>query len=210
MCDLILGMIVKNEARHLGPTLASALPFIDGWIVNDTGSVDGTQEVIREALSQLPGVLLSHPFVDFSEARGHVMRAAEQGQTVLWLDADDELVDGASLRALLAAVPGNCFSLRHDWSDGQVFFRPSVVRAGSGWHFTGRVHEVLTHPTDRAATLVGPSIRHTLTPETLARSQARYPRDVAALQLDLADDPQNTRAAGYLDLTQAVLRSLAT
>ena len=45
--SICLVMIVKDEAHVVTEALASALPWISGWVVVDTGSTDGTQATIR-------------------------------------------------------------------------------------------------------------------------------------------------------------------
>ena len=52
-----LSMIVKNEAPVIRRCLASVCPLIDSWVIIDTGSNDGTQEIIREYLRDIPGEL---------------------------------------------------------------------------------------------------------------------------------------------------------
>ncbi len=52
-----LSMIVKNEATVIRRCMESVRPIIDYWIIVDTGSTDGTQDVIREHLKDLPGEL---------------------------------------------------------------------------------------------------------------------------------------------------------
>jgi len=41
-------MIVKNEADVVAETLDSVAPYISSWVIVDTGSTDGTQDVIRK------------------------------------------------------------------------------------------------------------------------------------------------------------------
>ena len=43
-----LCMIVRNEAPVIGRCLDSERPEIDGWLIVDTGSNDGTQDLVRE------------------------------------------------------------------------------------------------------------------------------------------------------------------
>ena len=45
-----LNMIVKNEAHVILRCLASVKPWIDSWCIVDTGSSDGTQEIIQNYL----------------------------------------------------------------------------------------------------------------------------------------------------------------
>ena len=43
---ICLNMIVRNEAPVIRRCLVSLLPIIDYWVVVDTGSTDGTQDVV--------------------------------------------------------------------------------------------------------------------------------------------------------------------
>jgi glycosyltransferase involved in cell wall biosynthesis len=73
---ICLNMIVKNEAPVIGRCLASVRPLIDQWVIVDTGSTDGTQALIREALADLPGVLIERPWVDFAHNRNEARTEA--------------------------------------------------------------------------------------------------------------------------------------
>ncbi|MBV9577242.1 MAG: glycosyl transferase, partial [Chloroflexi bacterium] len=55
---ICLCMIVKNESKVIQRCLASVRGLIDAWAIVDTGAVDGTQTLIRDALRDLPGELL--------------------------------------------------------------------------------------------------------------------------------------------------------
>src|SRR5687767_10746710 len=86
-------MIVKNEAANIGRCLESARGLFDRAAVVDTGSTDGTQDLVR---SLVPDVLLEeHAWVDFPTNRNQALRLAESTgcDYLLILDADDELVD---------------------------------------------------------------------------------------------------------------------
>lgn len=48
-------MIVKDEAHTLSRTLLAVKPFIDRYYILDTGSTDGTPEVIKRVLAPLKG-----------------------------------------------------------------------------------------------------------------------------------------------------------
>ena len=46
-------MIVKNEAHCIIRCLESIKPYINYWVICDTGSTDGTQNVIKEYLKEI-------------------------------------------------------------------------------------------------------------------------------------------------------------
>ena len=51
---ICLCMLVKNEQHIIRRAIESALPFIDSWIIADTGSTDETKAVIRDVVGELP------------------------------------------------------------------------------------------------------------------------------------------------------------
>lgn len=52
-------MIVKNETHIIRECLESVAPYIDYWVISDTGSTDGTQELITKFFEEkgIPGEL---------------------------------------------------------------------------------------------------------------------------------------------------------
>ena len=62
---ICLNMIVRNEIHIVADVLDAVAPYISSWVIVDTGSADGTQDLIRNAHGP-PGV---SP-VSFTNARG--------------------------------------------------------------------------------------------------------------------------------------------
>ena len=58
---LALCMIVKNESHIIHECLESIYKFVDYWIISDTGSTDGTQDIIKNFFKEkgIPGEPLS-------------------------------------------------------------------------------------------------------------------------------------------------------
>lgn len=83
-----LVMIVKNEAAILRETLDLVAPFVDEFIVVDTGSTDDTPTIIQDY-----GPLHAAPFVNFIETKNKALELAT-GRYVLFMDADERLVTG--------------------------------------------------------------------------------------------------------------------
>ena len=101
--DLSLCMIVKDEKDNLPACLASVGDLAGEIIVVDTGSRDGTQEIARSFGAK---VIQSEWRGDFSLARNQSLAAAT-GRWILWLDADDRMLeeDKRILRKLAEADP---------------------------------------------------------------------------------------------------------
>ena len=90
--------IVKNESAIIARCVQSLLPSVQGAIVTDTGSTDGTPEIIRSMfeVAGRPCEIYSAEFVDFSQARNVSLKNARdsklQWDYLLLCDADMSLV----------------------------------------------------------------------------------------------------------------------
>lgn len=85
-----LCMIVKDEEEMLPACLAAAAEWVDQVVVVDTGSSDRTREIALEHGAEV------HEFPwtgSFADARNESLRHAT-GDWVLFLDADEHLVEG--------------------------------------------------------------------------------------------------------------------
>jgi glycosyltransferase involved in cell wall biosynthesis len=92
-------MIVKDEERHLARCLRSLSGIADEIVVVDTGSRDGSLEIAR---SQARVRLTEMPWPDdFAAARNESVGRA-QGEWILVVDADEEVVAPAGFRKTLA------------------------------------------------------------------------------------------------------------
>jgi len=97
MKSIGLCMIVKNEARVIQRCLESVRPLADYFLIEDTGSIDGTQEIIRLWLDQnnLPGEVFEEHWQDFAHNRSVALarlRKRSEIDYALIIDADDVLV----------------------------------------------------------------------------------------------------------------------
>jgi glycosyltransferase involved in cell wall biosynthesis len=205
---LTLTMIVKDEAQTLARTLASVRPFIDRWAILDTGSTDGTQDLVRRELASVPGELHEEPFVDFATSRNRALDlAGEATEFVMWLDADDEIENGRALREFLERERA------HHGKDREAYYvrvqmgitwdSPRVARARAGWRFRGVVHEILTHadrppPAHRVPDVI---IHHRPGAGSAERTRRRWERDAVLLGRELEKNPADTRSAFYLAMT---------
>ncbi len=137
-----LNMIVKNEAPVIRRCLDSVRPIIDRWVIVDTGSTDGTQEIIREHLCDLPGELHERPWRDFAHNRSEALELArDKGEYTLIIDADDTL-EITRLNGL-PVLTADCYTLAIA-DAGIAYRRTQLVRSALPWRYEGVLHEYLT------------------------------------------------------------------
>src|SRR5271165_5450892 len=91
-----LCMIVKNETKIIRRCLQSTLPLVDYILVVDTGSTDGTQQIIRDFLTEhkVKGEVIEEPWRDFAYNRSFALarlREVEGVDYAMIIDADDTL-----------------------------------------------------------------------------------------------------------------------
>ena len=89
-------MIVKNEVHIVAEVLDAVAPYVSSWVIVDTGSDDGTQDVIRNHMDSLgiPGELHERPWRDFGLGEPNRGAFPRQGHAdYIWvMDADDTIV----------------------------------------------------------------------------------------------------------------------
>jgi glycosyltransferase involved in cell wall biosynthesis len=193
---ICLNMIVKNEAHVIRRCLESARPFIDRWVIVDTGSNDGTQELVIDTLQDVPGELYQRPWRDFGQNRTEALELARCcADYLLFIDADEKLQAPSGFS--WPALGGDAYNLPTDYS-GISYSRCALVSTRLAWRWVGVVHEYLAaSPEARIEPLEWPRI---VVSHDGARSRdpSTYAKDAAVLEKAIAAEPQNTRYAFYL------------
>lgn len=104
MGKLALNFICKDESHVIGKMLESCKTITDLIVVNDTGSTDGTQDIIRKfgEENNIPTYVFERPFDDFEKSRNHAIQklkdvVAELGWDAnkvhgYWFDCDETLI----------------------------------------------------------------------------------------------------------------------
>lgn len=148
-----LSMIVRNEAHCIERCLKSVKPFIDQAIIIDTGSEDGTQELISECLHDVHHYVMQRPWVDFGHNRTEALSFNKQSLQAgrhhatwsLLIDADETFEPDS-----LFKVRGfKHRTLRHDayyaWhhTRGGRYARPFLLWMGRDWTWQGVMHECI-------------------------------------------------------------------
>ena len=94
---IVLNAMVANEARTITRMLESVYPYVDYWVIQDNGSTDGTQEIIREFFKEknIPGFLYEVEWQFPGWNRDHALQTClktDHGcDWILRMDADERL-----------------------------------------------------------------------------------------------------------------------
>jgi hypothetical protein len=105
----------------------------------DTGSDDGTQDVIRNHMARLgiPGELHERPWLDFGHYRSEALALARGHGDYIWvIDADDLVVGKPDFSRLSADA-----YLLHYRESSARYWRRQLFRDGLRWRYVGVVHE---------------------------------------------------------------------
>jgi glycosyltransferase involved in cell wall biosynthesis/2-polyprenyl-3-methyl-5-hydroxy-6-metoxy-1,4-benzoquinol methylase len=139
-------MIVKNEENMLHRCLKSVKPFATEIIINDTGSTDSTLDIAKQYDAKI--IHGKSPLeIGFDEARNESIKHAKS-DWILWLDADEEVIDHQYLLKYLRPNIFAGYSIKQhhftvDAGETKVDTPVRLFRNGRTIRFYGFVHE---HP----------------------------------------------------------------
>jgi len=152
MASIGLCMIVKNEAHIIRRCLENALPLVDYVLIVDTGSGDGTQQIIRDFLHEknLPGEVIDEPWRDFAYNRSFALQKLRERQDIdygLMIDADEVLVYEAGFNAerFKRGLIRDIYDVQTRYG-GIVYLRPQIFSNRIGFVYKGVLHEYLDSP----------------------------------------------------------------
>ena len=194
-----LNMIVKDEIAVLKRGLDRVRPYIDTWVISDTGSSDGTPELIERYFEEhgIPGVLRHDAWVDFEHNRNVALEAARpNADYVLVMDADDVLVTGAAFD--LNALTADGYRLLHRLGELE-FWKERLIRSDRPWRWEGVLHEYLTLDVPgRIDNLECDYVLSARTEGCRSRDPDKYANDARLLETALAKAPDHARYQFYL------------
>jgi Glycosyl transferase family 2 len=190
-------MIVRNEAHIVQEVLDSVAPYVSSWVIVDTGSDDGTQDLIKSHMAALgiPGELYERPWRNFGHNRTEALTLACGHGDYIWvIDADDILVGTPDFTQLSADI----YRLRIGQASF-TYWHPQLFRDGARVRYVGVVHEA---PAWDDSCVVGrlEGEYHIESRRLGARSQDRqtYARDRDLLLAEVERNPEDARSVFYL------------
>jgi len=189
-------MIVKNESRIIERCLQSVYHLIDSWCIVDTGSTDGTQDIIKNFLKDKPGELIERPWVNFGHNRNEALQLATKwGDWILLTDADMVLKDeGFDKSVLDEAIDG--YDIIQD-NHGTRYYNFRILNAKRDWRCIGVTHEYYS-PADGLKNRARiDSLWFNDVSDGGSKSD-KFERDIKLLEQGLLDEPENHRYMFYL------------
>lgn len=202
MKSLCLTMIVRNEAHVIRRCLESVRPYITTWCICDTGSTDGTQDIIRSALDGIIGELHERPWVDQQHNRNEAMELArKRADFLLLIDADEQFVPDPGF--LMPSLHHDCYDLIVSMEPGDCEFpRCIFVDSRYPWQWRGKRHPGLYgEGAQNPILMTGCKIISRADGQSW-RDPAKYEQHVRDMEAAVADDPDNPRTLYYLAQSQ--------
>jgi glycosyltransferase involved in cell wall biosynthesis len=143
---ICLVMIVKNESKVIERCIDSVKDHINHWVIVDTGSTDGTQDIIKEKMKSLgiEGELHERPWLNYGHNRAESMELSKgKCDYRLVIDADD----------VLEVTDPTCFDVLDLDSykliiklGNLTYYRTQMMKSDQDWTYEGVIHEYAKAP----------------------------------------------------------------
>ena len=198
-------MIIKNGGPLLEQVLTENLPIIDRWCILDTGSTDGSQDVIKRVLKNKKGKLHEEPFVNFKVSRNRCLELA--GHTCKFiLMLDDTYSIRGDLRSFLNEVRGDQFSDSFSLliqSDDTEYYSNRIIKSLTNLRYIHTIHEVISDTSNINVTV--PADKAIIFDHRAdymeKRTNDRKQFDLQLLFKEVEDEPNDPRALYYIAQT---------
>ncbi len=205
-----LSVIVKNESKVIRRMLDTVWPILDYYVVVDTGSTDGTQDIIREFFAEkgIPGEVIDHEWVSFEDARNTALKAVTgKADFGFWIDADEQLhiAEGFSPKVFKRSIGAMDGANMKVFYSGQEYFRMQFFSTKKPWRWYGKLHEVLVCD-EQVSCGVADGLTTIVTPDGNSwpseSRQSKYEGHAKVLEEVVANDP-NKDPRWYFYLAQS-------
>ena len=198
MATICLSMICRNEEHVIRRCIASWRDVVNRWVIIDTGSEDGTVDIVRRELAGVEGELFERPWVSMGYNRSELMHLSrDKADYHLVLDADETLHTGPSWRDELTGEA----QLFID--GGAVGLSNRILRTDCQWRYDMAWHAA------PSADVGGTTIRHVAEDSirfvhhadgfrSMKTPEEKYAEVVDGLLSDIAENGNSGRKQYYL------------
>jgi glycosyltransferase involved in cell wall biosynthesis len=196
-------IMMKDEAPYIQKTIESFAPFVNCFVVLDTGSTDDSIELARAAANNwnTPIFVMETSWIKFGDSRNHVLDFAEKiAEFALLLDVSDEARNGENLKEILDRwddkkqgyqMPVQCNAFMHSMM--------RLTKTAWQMRFKYPVHEVLQSGGGETLERLPADKFHLYQDRNTAKpSTERFKRDALDLLAYHLNDKSDTRVVFYL------------
>ena len=206
-----LCIMVKNGGEQFEEMLNKNMHLIDRWTILDTGSTDGTLDIIKKVLiGKKKGNLYQEPFINFRDSRNRLLELAGK-DCKFTLMLDDTYTIAGDLRGFLEEVRGDQFADSFSLyikSDDVEYASNRVLKTHRQLKYMYKIHEVIQEKNNM--NVIIPIERTRIEDGRFEymeeRTMGRKELDLKLLFEELEDDPNNSRTHYYLGQTYNLLQ----
>jgi len=199
---ITLVMIVKNEEKVIKRALESAIPFINSFVICDTGSTDKTKEIIEFTFNKtkIQGKIFDCEWVNFGHNRSEVLTKSRElypDNFSFMLDADDT-IEGEVFKPSLLKGNYNGYKICIK-QNSLKYNRTQLFSNKHHWTYKGVLHEYPELIGEEEKTCYLPESTYVISRREGARSEdpAKYFKDALILEEELKKNPDDARSAYY-------------
>jgi len=204
---ICLNMIVKNEQAVIERLLNSVSPYIDSYLIIDTGSDDQTPYIIHEYMNKksISGEVHFREWVNFGHNRQEALELAiknNKANWVLFIDADEELVCH-NKNWHLELEPNLSYQLEKHHGEYRYALTNLIWIKDINWSWQGVVHEYISSNNQVNQSKLRKDVwikyNHNEGGRSIGITQTeKYLRDAKLLEAAVKLDPSNSRNIFYL------------
>jgi predicted O-methyltransferase YrrM/GR25 family glycosyltransferase involved in LPS biosynthesis len=199
-----LCVMVKDGGSLFEQMLIANLDIIDRWTILDTGSTDGTIDMINRVLvGKKKGNLYQEPFINFRESRNRCLDLAGTSCKFNVMLDDTYCVNDAGnwiefLNTIRSDQFGNSYSIFIKSYDVE-YYSNRITKSHEKWRYIYKVHEIIN---DKNNMNVGvPNmcfINDLINDSMMERSTKRKEYDFKCLFEMVEEEPDNPRHVYYI------------
>ncbi len=220
-------MIVKDEAQVITRAFESLKYIIDSYYISDTGSTDGTPDIIKKWMetNEKPGEIGFAEWKNFgvnrsilfSEARNHINPLISKAEYYIWLDADEVFItdkydplsyptleDANKLYRELNTYNGSFLASILTIFGGVTYERKNICRNNQLYHWEQPVHEYITSNESYYTISINWIYDLARKEGNSSRNPDRYKKDADMFLDFLSEHPNEPRATFYLAQTLSI------